>query len=48
MNIDLPENAGDFRMLDRKAIEALQKMGERNKFMKGMYAWVGSSLRNHL
>ena len=43
MNIDLPENAGDFRMLDRKAIEALQKMGERNKFMKGMYAWVGFS-----
>ena len=43
MNIDLPENAGDFRMIDRKAIEALQKMGERNKFMKGMYAWVGFS-----
>jgi len=41
MNIDLPENAGDFRILDRKVIDALKKMTERNRFMKGLYAWVG-------
>ena len=43
MNIELPENAGDFRMLDRKVVESLQKMTERNRFMKGLYSWVGFS-----
>ena len=40
MNIDLPANAGDFRLLDKKVILALQSMPERNRFMKGMNAWV--------
>lgn len=37
----LPQNAGDFRLLDRKAVEALKKMGERARFSKGLYAWIG-------
>ncbi|TAK73601.1 MAG: glycosyltransferase [Gammaproteobacteria bacterium] len=39
--IDIPNNAGDFRLLDRKIVEALQQFPERTRFMKGLYAWVG-------
>jgi glycosyltransferase involved in cell wall biosynthesis len=37
----LPDGAGDFRLLDRKAVNALRAMGERARFSKGLYAWIG-------
>jgi polyisoprenyl-phosphate glycosyltransferase len=37
----LPDGAGDFRLLDRKAVDALRSMGERARFSKGLYAWIG-------
>lgn len=37
----IPANTGDFRLIDRRVIEALKQMPERNRFMKGMFAWVG-------
>ena len=39
--IPIPQNAGDFRWLDRKVANALKRLPERNRFMKGLYAWVG-------
>ncbi|MGE4481908.1 glycosyltransferase family 2 protein [Acidocella sp.] len=40
-NIDLPENVGDFRLLDRAVVEALKRLPERQRFMKGLFAWLG-------
>lgn len=39
--IDIPNNAGDFRLLDRKIVDAFKLFPERTRFMKGLYAWVG-------
>ena len=37
----IPENAGDFRLMDRKVVDVIRAMPERNRFMKGLFAWAG-------
>jgi polyisoprenyl-phosphate glycosyltransferase len=37
----IPEHAGDFRLLDRKVVDVIRRMPERNRFMKGLFAWSG-------
>lgn len=37
----LPDGAGDFRLLDRRAVDAMNRIGERARFNKGLYAWIG-------
>jgi glycosyltransferase involved in cell wall biosynthesis len=39
--IGLPEGAGDFRLIDRKGVEVMRRLGERARFSKGLYAWIG-------
>lgn len=39
--IDIPTDTGDFRLMDRRAVEALRSMHERNRFVRGMVPWLG-------
>lgn len=40
-DIKLPDNVGDFRLIDRQVLEALKQLPENRRFMKGLFAWVG-------
>jgi glycosyltransferase involved in cell wall biosynthesis len=39
--VPIPDNAGDFRLIDERATEVLRQLPERNRFMKGLFSWVG-------
>ena len=40
-SVDIPADTGDFRLMDRKVVDALNAMGEQHRFLRGMAAWVG-------
>lgn len=40
-NTDIPADTGDFRLVDRRAVDAVKAMPENNRFLRGMFAWVG-------
>ena len=40
-SIEIPVDTGDFRLIDRKVVDALKNMPEKNKFLRGQIAWIG-------
>lgn len=40
-DVAIPEDTGDFRLVDRKVIDAINSMPEHNKFLRGLFSWVG-------
>ncbi len=40
-SVDIPRNVGDFRLVDAKVVEAIRSMPERDRYLRGMFAWVG-------
>ena len=40
-HVDIPRDVGDFRLIDRKVLEAFKAMPERDRFVRGMFAWLG-------
>lgn len=40
-NVDIPKNTGDFRLMNRRSIDALIQLREKHRFMKGLFAWIG-------
>lgn len=39
--VDIPLDTGDFRLMDRRAVEAFRRLGERHRFTRGLVAWLG-------
>lgn len=40
-HVKIPENVGDYRLMTRRVVEAIQQMPENQRFMKGIFSWVG-------
>ena len=40
-NVNIPDNVGDFRLMDRVVVASINELRERQRFMKGIFAWVG-------
>jgi glycosyltransferase involved in cell wall biosynthesis len=41
MYIEMPKHVGDFRLIDREVVDQIKKMKEKNRFMRGIFSWVG-------
>ena len=40
-NVEIPKDTGDFRLVDRKVVEVMNSMPEHNKFLRGLWGWIG-------
>jgi len=44
-DFNIPEDTGDFRLMNRKSVDALKQLPERNRYMKGLFSWIGMDTR---
>lgn len=40
-DVDIPKDTGDFRLVDRKVVDTINQLPEHNKFLRGLFSWVG-------
>ena len=40
-DVDIPKDTGDFRLVDRKVVDTMNKLPEHNKFLRGLWSWIG-------
>ena len=40
-DVEIPQDTGDFRLVDRKVVDTINKLPEHNKFLRGLFSWVG-------
>ena len=46
--VDIPKNTGDFRLVDRKVVDVVNSLPEHNKFLRGLFSWVGFEQKEFL
>ena len=46
--VEIPKNTGDFRLVDRKVIDVINSLPEHNKFLRGLFSWVGFEQKEFL
>lgn len=46
--VDIPKNTGDFRFVDRKVVDVVNSLPEHNKFLRGLFSWVGFEQKEFL
>ena len=46
--VEIPKNTGDFRLVDRKVIDVINSLPEHNKFLRGLFSWVGFEQKSFL
>lgn len=47
-DVEIPKDTGDFRLVDRSVIEVVNSMPEHNKFLRGLFSWVGFKQKEYL
>ena len=47
-DVEIPKDTGDFRLVDRKVIDVVNSMPEHNKFLRGLFSWVGFKQKAYL
>ncbi len=46
-DVDIPKDTGDFRLVDRKVVDVINSLPEHNKFLRGLFSWVGFKQKSY-